>query len=59
METLPPQKKFPFRKLILLAFVLFREDKYLNGGFYIGLTLILLSIILQTLRLRRQQLKPA
>jgi len=40
---------------ILLAFVLFREDKYLNKGFYIGFCLILLSIILQTVRLRRKQ----
>jgi drug/metabolite transporter (DMT)-like permease len=45
---------------ILLAFLLFREDKYLNGGFYIGFFLILLSIVLQTLRLwRRKQLKTA
>lgn len=45
---------------ILLAFVLFREDKYLNRGFYIGFFLILLSIVLQTVRLRRQtKLKPA
>ena len=42
---------------ILLAFLLFREDKYLNGGFYIGFFLIILSILLQTLRLRRRQLK--
>ena len=43
---------------ILLAFVLFREDKYLNKGFYVGFCLILLSIILQTVRLyRRRQLK--
>jgi drug/metabolite transporter (DMT)-like permease len=40
---------------IFLAFVLFREDKYLNRGFYIGFCLILLSIILQTVRLRRRQ----
>jgi drug/metabolite transporter (DMT)-like permease len=40
---------------ILLAFLLFREDKYLNGGFYIGFFLILLSIILQTLRLWRKR----
>ncbi len=39
---------------ILLAFLLFREDKYLNGGFYIGFFLILLSIVLQTVRLRRR-----
>ncbi|HVS95832.1 MAG TPA: DMT family transporter, partial [Puia sp.] len=43
---------------ILLAFVLFREDKYMNGGFYVGMSLILLSIVLQTLRLRRKQLRP-
>ena len=41
---------------ILLAFLLFREDKYLNKGFYIGFFLILLSIILQTVRLRRRRL---
>ena len=40
---------------ILLAFVLFREDKYLNKGFYIGFCLILLSIILQTVRLKRRR----
>jgi drug/metabolite transporter (DMT)-like permease len=39
---------------ILLAFLLFREDKYLGKGFYIGFALILLSIVLQTLRLRRK-----
>jgi drug/metabolite transporter (DMT)-like permease len=45
---------------ILLAFLLFREDKYLNTGFYIGFCLILLSIILQMIRLRRHQTpKPA
>jgi drug/metabolite transporter (DMT)-like permease len=43
---------------ILLAFVLFREDRYLNKGFYVGFCLILLSIILQTVRLyRRRMLK--
>jgi drug/metabolite transporter (DMT)-like permease len=42
---------------ILLAFLLFREDKYLNVGFYIGFFLILLSIILQMVRLRRKQPK--
>ena len=44
---------------ILLAFLLFREDKYLSGGFYVGFFLILLSIVLQTVRLRRKYLKPA
>ena len=43
---------------ILLAFVLFREDRYLGGGFYVGFFLILLSIVLQTLRLwRRRRLR--
>jgi drug/metabolite transporter (DMT)-like permease len=45
---------------ILLAFLLFREDKYLSSGFYVGFCLILLSIILQMIRLRRHQTpKPA
>ncbi|HEY4288812.1 MAG TPA: DMT family transporter [Puia sp.] len=39
---------------ILLAFLLFREDKYLGRGFYVGFFLILLSIVLQTVRLRRR-----
>jgi drug/metabolite transporter (DMT)-like permease len=43
---------------IFLAFLVFREDKHFNGGFYIGFSLIILSILLQTLRLRRRQLKP-
>jgi len=42
---------------ILLAFVLFREDKYLQGGFYIGFSLIILSIGLQMIRLWRRQAK--
>lgn len=36
---------------ILLAFVVFREDKYFSKGFYMGLGIILASIVLQTLRL--------
>ena len=40
---------------ILLAFLLFREDKYLSVGFYVGFFLILLSIILQMVRLKRKQ----
>lgn len=44
---------------ILLAFLLFREDKYFNGGFYIGFFLIVLSIVLQMVRLWRKRLKPA
>ena len=44
---------------IMLAFVVFREDKYFNKGFYVGLGIILGSIVLQTLRLWRKKLKPA
>ncbi len=44
---------------ILLAFLIFREDKYLNAGFYIGFFLILLSIVLQMVRLRRKRLNGA
>ena len=40
---------------ILLAFVVFREDKHLNGSFYIGFVLIILSIVLQMLRLWRKR----
>ncbi len=40
---------------ILLAFVVFREDKYFNGGFYVGLAIILASIVLQTVRLWRMK----
>jgi drug/metabolite transporter (DMT)-like permease len=40
---------------ILLAFFIFREDRYLNAGFYIGFFLILLSIVLQMVRLRRKR----
>jgi drug/metabolite transporter (DMT)-like permease len=43
---------------ILLAFVVFREDRYFNRGFYVGLGIILASIVLQTVRLWRRKLKP-
>ena len=33
---------------IALAFLIYREDKYLSGSFYIGLFLIMLSVILHT-----------
>lgn len=36
---------------ILLAFLLFKENKELGAGFYGGMGLILLSVILQTVRL--------
>jgi drug/metabolite transporter (DMT)-like permease len=43
---------------ILLAFAVFREDRYFNRGFYVGLTIILASIVLQTFRLWCLKLKP-
>ncbi|ATL47993.1 EamA family transporter [Chitinophaga caeni] len=42
---------------ILLAFILFNEGKYLHKGFYAGLALIALSVILQMLRVARQSRK--
>lgn len=39
---------------IILAFVIFKENKMLHGGFYAGLGLILLSVVLQMLRVVRQ-----
>ncbi len=39
---------------IILAFVIYHENEYLNGSFYIGIALILLSVALQTLRVYRQ-----
>lgn len=35
---------------ILLAFIIFHENKYLSGTFYLGLGLIILAVVLQTLR---------
>jgi drug/metabolite transporter (DMT)-like permease len=35
---------------ILLAFIIFHENKYLSAGFYYGLGLILLAVILQMVR---------
>ncbi len=35
---------------IILAFIIFNENKYLGKGFYFGLTLILLAVILQMVR---------
>lgn len=35
---------------ILLAFVIFKENKMLGGGFYLGLSLIILAIVLQMMR---------
>lgn len=39
---------------IILAFILFRENDFLQGGFYAGLALILLSVALQMVRIYRQ-----
>ena len=36
---------------IALAFLVFREDRYLSKGFYVGFGLILLAIILQMMRI--------
>lgn len=36
---------------IIWAFVIYREDQYLNDSFYYGVTLILLTVALQTFRL--------
>ncbi len=35
---------------IILSFIIFKENKYLNAGFYYGLGLILLAVVLQMLR---------
>lgn len=40
---------------IVLAFVLFNENKYLNASFYIGLSIIILAVVLQTIRVYRQK----
>jgi drug/metabolite transporter (DMT)-like permease len=39
---------------IVLAFLIFREDKYLGNGFYVGLSLIFLAIVLQMAALYRE-----
>lgn len=36
---------------ILLAFIVYKENEHLNSSFYIGLGIILLSVILQTVRI--------
>jgi drug/metabolite transporter (DMT)-like permease len=38
---------------ILLAFIIFHENKYLSQGFYYGLALILLAVVLQMARVYR------
>ena len=43
---------------IILAFILFKEQKQLGGSFYIGITLITLSVMIQMFRIIKQhQLK--
>ncbi|WP_343702454.1 DMT family transporter [Chitinophaga sp.] len=44
---------------IALAFLLFKENKMLHNGFYAGLSLILLSVVLQMLRVARQSRRGA
>ncbi len=39
---------------IILAFIFFKENENLNRAFYFGVLLILLAVILQMLRIRRQ-----
>lgn len=45
---------------VILAFVLFGEQKYLGDSFYIGVSLIILSVVLQMIRVIRKhkQQKP-
>jgi drug/metabolite transporter (DMT)-like permease len=38
---------------IALAFIVFREDKTVNTGFYYGFSLIIAAVILQTMRLKK------
>ena len=40
---------------IILAFIVFKENKYLSNGFYAGLALIIAAVILQTVRITRQK----
>ena len=42
---------------ILLAFLIFREDKFLGMGFYAGLSLIFLAIVIQMTALFRERRK--
>lgn len=39
---------------IILAFIFFRENENLKPAFYLGVALILLAVVLQMLRIRRQ-----
>jgi drug/metabolite transporter (DMT)-like permease len=42
---------------ILLAFIVFREDRMFTSGFYAGMTCILVAIVFQMLRLRSRSLR--
>ena len=44
---------------IALAFLVYKENKYLSGQFYIGLALILFSVLVQTYIVYRSRKKPA
>ncbi|MCD6063755.1 MAG: EamA family transporter [Flavipsychrobacter sp.] len=43
---------------IVLAFIFFKENKELHGGFYAGMALICLSVVLQTIRILRPKASP-
>ena len=43
---------------MVLAFLLYNENKDLSNGFFIGVSLILLSVLLQMLRIIRPKLSP-
>jgi drug/metabolite transporter (DMT)-like permease len=40
---------------ILLAFIVYKENKYLGGGFYAGLAIILATVFLQSLRVWKKR----
>ena len=42
---------------IILAFIFFKENKYFDAGFYIGLSLIFAAVILQMIRIFNKQTK--
>ena len=42
---------------IILAFILFKEQKQLGASFYIGILLIALSVLIQMIRIVQQQKK--
>lgn len=42
---------------IILAFVVYQENKYLSDGFYVGFALILIAVVLQMMRVARSHKK--